>query len=327
MTSLLRRGRDSRGAAEPPAETFVRRRHPIRFVSGLICVVLLAMLVHALVWNPRFQWDVVGDYIFSSRILDGVAYTVKLTLLGLVIQLVLGVVVALMRLSANPIVYMVSTLYVWFFRGTPLLVQLLFWYNVAALYPRLSLGIPFGPEFGSWDSNDLLPKLLVVLIGLGLHETAYTAEIVRAGILAVSRGQTEAALSVGMTSAQAYRHVVVPQALKIVIPPLGNSAIALLKITSLASVISIPELSGTAEEIYSANFQPIPLLIVVSLWYLALSTTLTLIVGAAERALGTTGNRSGRPSPLWLSRSRSLPGGVRLSGVEAQVGQSESALS
>jgi len=248
------------------------------------------MLVHTLFTNKRFQWDVVGHYIFSDQIIDGVILTIELTLIGLVVQINLGTVVAVMRLSANPITRLVSTAYVWFFRGTPLLVQLLFWFNIAALYPRLSLGVPFGPELYQFDVNSVLTTFTAALIGLGLYETAYTSEIIRAGILAIDKGQTEAALSVGMTKMAALRRVVLPQALKVILPPLGNSAISLLKLTSLASVISVSELAGTAENIYSSTFETIPMLIVISLWYLGLSTVITILIGLGERLAGTREN-------------------------------------
>lgn len=279
----------------------VSRRHPGRWVAAAVCLVLVAMLAHGLVTNPRWQWSVVGDYIVSDLIVHGALITMELTVVAFTIQVALGTAVALMRLSPNPVLRVVSSAYIWFFRGTPLLVQLLFWYNISALYPKLSVGIPFGPEFVSGNVNQWMTTFMAALIGLGLNESAYTSEIIRAGILSVDRGQMDGALSVGMTRLQAMRRVVLPQALKVIIPPLGNSAIAGLKITSLVSVISMPELLGTAENIYSATLQTIPLLIVVSLWYLLLSTVLTFGISAVESLAGTRDNLTG-VAPSLLSR-------------------------
>ena len=196
--------------------------------------------------------------------------TIELTVIAMAIGIALGVLLAVMRLSPNPLVSSASWLYIWFFRGTPVLVQLLFWYNIAALYPKIALGIPFGPAFVHADANTLITAFAAAILGLGLNEGAYMAEIVRAGIISVDEGQTDAAQSLGMTRLQTLRRIVLPQAMRVIIPPTGNETISMLKTTSLASVIAVTELLYSAQQIYAVNFKTIPLLIVASIWYLAL---------------------------------------------------------
>jgi polar amino acid transport system permease protein len=193
----------------------------------------------------------------------------------MVLGVLLGVALAVMRLSPNPLVSGASWLYIWFFRATPVLVQLLFWYNVAAIYPRISLGIPFvGVEFLHGSANTVITTYVAALLGLGLNEGAYMAEIVRAGIISVGEGQTHAAQSLGMSRLQIMRRIVLPQAMRVIIPPTGNETISMLKTSSLASVITLTELLLATENIYSVNFKPIQLLIVASIWYAAMTSVL-----------------------------------------------------
>jgi polar amino acid transport system permease protein len=251
-------------------------RHPGRWVASAAVAVLVAMFVHGLVVEKGYGWGVVGQYFFSRRVLDGLELTIELTVIAMAIGIALGIVLAVMRLSPNPLVSGASWMFIWFFRGTPLLVQLLFWYNLAALYPRLGLGIPFGPQFVTGSANSVLTPIGAAIFGLGLNEGAYMAEIVRAGFLSVEEGQIDAAQSLGMTRLQAMRRVVLPQAMRVIIPPTGNETIAMLKNTSLASVITVTELLYSVQLIYAANYQTIPLLIVASLWYLIVTTVLTI---------------------------------------------------
>ena len=251
-------------------------RHPGRWASAGVIVVLVVMFANTLVHNKRFRWDVVGDYLFDPIVLHGLKETLKLTVFAMLIGFVGGIVIAVMRLSANPLVSSAAWLYTWLFRGTPLLVQLLFWQFLAALYPHLSLGIPFGPEFVTADSNKLIGQLTAALLGLGLNEAAYMSEIVRAGIISVDEGQTEAAHALGMSRMQTLRRIVLPQAMRVIVPPTGNETISMLKTTSLVTVIGYIELLGTAQQIYSRTFQTIPLLITASLWYLFLTSVLSI---------------------------------------------------
>ncbi|HEY1572466.1 MAG TPA: ABC transporter permease subunit, partial [Pseudonocardiaceae bacterium] len=172
-------------------------RHPGRWVAAAIILLLAAMFVHGLVTNPAWQWNVVGQFLFDRQILSGLLVTIELTVLAMVIGVVLGVILAVMRLSPNPVLSGISWVYTWFFRGTPVLVQIVIWYNLSSLFPHLSIGIPFGPAFATASTNSLISKFTAAVLGLGLNEAAYMAEIVRAGILSVDEGQTEAASALG----------------------------------------------------------------------------------------------------------------------------------
>lgn len=287
--------------------TVVRRKHVARWVVTLLCLVLLAMLVHTLVVNSRFGWPVVGQWLFSGFILDGVRTTLVLTVLSMVIGIGLGVLLAVMRMTRhNPLASSLAAGYVWFFRGTPLLVQLIFWYNIATLFPRLSLGVPFGPQLVSAGSNTLVTPMLAAVFGLGLNEAAYMAEIVRGGLLSVDQGQQEAALAVGMTPGQTMWRIVLPQSMRIIIPPTGNSVIGMLKFSALASVISVTELLNSAQLIYSRNFQTIPLLIVASIWYIVLSTVLSIGQHYVERHFGRGATTVNSSQPLSVRAARML---------------------
>ena len=266
------------GPADPAADDVIRAvpvRRPGRWLAALAVALLAAMGVHSLVTNENFQWDVVGEYLFAEQVLRGLWATVYLTVLAMAIGVVGGVVLAVLRMSPNPLLAGAAWLYIWFFRGTPVLVQLLFWSFLGALYPRLSLGIPFGPEFVSVDTNTAIPLFTAALLGLGLNEAAYMAEIIRAGIEAVDEGQTEAAHALGMTRLLTLRRIVLPQAMRTIIPPTGNETISMLKTTSLVSVIGFTEVLNAVQLVYARNYRTIPLLIVAAVWYLALTSVLS----------------------------------------------------
>jgi polar amino acid transport system permease protein len=289
-------------------------RHPGRWVATLIVLVLAAMLGHSLVTNSRYQWGVVGQYLFSNAILTGLVHTIELTVIAMAIGIVLGIILAVMRLSTNPIVSGGAWLYIWFFRGTPVIVQLLFWGFVSALYPRLSIGIPFGPEFASGSTNAIITNFTAAILGLGLNEGAYMAEIVRAGMISVDEGQTEAAQALGMSRLLTMRRIVLPQAMRVIIPPTGNETISMLKTSALVSVISYAELLYTAQIIYSRTYQTIPLLITASIWYLVLTSVLTIGQYYVERHFGRGTSRALPPTPIQRLRKllvgdRSMSGG------------------
>jgi len=263
--------------ADPPEEIkAIPVRHPGRWLAAVVVLVLFAMLVHTLVTNPRFEWNVVWSYFLSRRVLDGLAITILLTVVCMVIGIVLGVILAVMRLSANPLLSGSSWVYIWFFRGTPVLVQLLVWFNLAFLYPKISLGVPFGPSWLTANANNLITPIAAAILGLGLNEGAYMSEIVRAGILSVEHGQGEAAQALGMARGLTMRRIILPQAMRVIIPPTGNETISMLKTSSLASVITVTELLYAVQLIYSVNFKTIPLLIVASIWYLIVTSVLTV---------------------------------------------------
>jgi polar amino acid transport system permease protein len=207
----------------------------------------------------------------------------------MVIGIVLGVILALMRLSSNLLLSTTSWVYIWFFRGTPLLVQILFLNFIGALYPTIDLGIPFGPSFIHLHSNDVITPFVAGLLALGLNEGAYMSEIVRAGIISVDEGQFDAAKAVGMTQGQTMRRVVLPQAMRVIIPPTGNETISMLKNSSLVYVIAVTELLYSVQLIYSVTYQQIPLLIVASIWYLAATTVLSIGQYFLERHYGRGG--------------------------------------
>jgi polar amino acid transport system permease protein len=262
--------------ASPPEEIrAVPVRHPGRWVAAVVVLVLFAMLVNTLVTNPRFDWSVVRSYFLSRRVLDGLEITILLTVVCMAIGIALGVILAVMRLSDNPLLSGSSWLYIWFFRGTPVLVQLLVWFNLAFLYQKISFGIPFGPAWVTASANSFITPLTAAILGLGLNEGAYMAEIVRAGILSVEHGQTEAAQALGMSRGLTLRRIILPQAMRVIIPPTGNETISMLKTSSLASVITVTELLYAVQLIYSVNFKTIPLLITASIWYLILTSVLT----------------------------------------------------
>ena len=283
-----------KGTGRPDEIEAVPVRHPGRWIAGAIVVVIAASIIRSIVTgagskapNTGFQWHVVGHYLFDSRILHGVLATIWLTVLAMLIGILLGILFAVMRQSPNPLVSGFSWLYIWFFRGTPLLVQLLFWFNISALFPTISLGVPFGgPAIINGNANTVITAFTAALLGLGLNEGAYMAEIVRAGFLSVPEGQNEAAQSLGLSRLQTMRLVVLPQAMRVIIPPTGNETISMLKNTSLASVITYVELTYAAQEIYAANYKVIPLLIVISIWYLAMTSVLYVGQYFIERRYG-----------------------------------------
>lgn len=254
----------------------VPARYPGRWIAAVVVVILAVFLILNIFTNVRFQWDVVAEYLFAPPILRGLLNTLMLTGVSMAIGIGLGIALAVARLSPNPIVSRASWVYSWFFRGTPLLVQLLFWFFLSALYPKLILGVPFGPELFAMKTNDLITPLSAAILGLALNEGAYMSEIVRAGIIAVPRGQTEAAEAIGMTRLQCMRRVMLPQAMRVIIPPTGNEVIGMLKSTSLVLVIGFTELLTSASIIYSRTFQTIPLLIVAAIWYLILTAALSI---------------------------------------------------
>jgi polar amino acid transport system permease protein len=286
----------SKDAPERPEDIqAVPVRHPGRWIVAAIVLVIAASIIRAVIVDKGFEWHVVGDYLFDPRILRGAWTTIYLTFLSMVIGIALGVIAAVMRLSPNPIVSGAAWLYIWFFRGTPLLVQVLFWYNIASLFPVISLGVPFGgPALIHESSNSLITPLVAALLALGLNEGAYMAEIVRAGIISVDEGQVQASQSLGMSRLQTMRLIVLPQAMRVIIPPTGNETISMLKNTSLLYVAAFTELLYAVTQIYNVNFQTIPLLIVASIWYLAMTSVLYVGQYFIERRYGRGFSRAER---------------------------------
>ncbi|WP_232668031.1 amino acid ABC transporter permease [Pseudonocardia sp. TRM90224] len=239
----------------------VARRSPLRAMGMVVVVALAALLVYTLVTNPRFEWAVVARYFTAEAVFEGVLLTLQLTALAMIGGIVLGVILAVMRLSKSVLLSRCAWTYIWFFRGTPLMIQLIFWFNLSALFPGTGV-------------NALITPYVAALLGLTLNEAAYLAEIVRGGLLGVDRGQTEAAQALGIGRGRILLGVVLPQAMRVIVPPTANQTVAMLKNTSLVSVLGVADLLHSAQIIYSRTFQTIPLLIVASLWYLVITTVL-----------------------------------------------------
>lgn len=256
----------------------VPARHPGRWLVILILTLVTVAFLRSIILNPNFQWAVVGHYLFADIILMGLLTTLWLTTIAMLLGVMLGIIVAVMRISDNPIIAGAARLFLWFFRGTPVLVQLIFWYNLAALYPDYTIGIPFlAPHLLHGSVNDLITPYTAAVLGLGLNEAAYMAEIVRAGILSVDSGQAEAARALGLQRIAAMRRIILPQAMRFIVPPTGNETIGMLKTTSIVSVIALSDLLYSAQTIYSRTFQTIPLLLVACIWYLGVTSLLSMV--------------------------------------------------
>jgi polar amino acid transport system permease protein len=296
-------------------------RHVGRYISAGVVLVLLAMLVHTLfskvptgstschtnagvrichpVTNWRFSWNIVFHYFTSRDVLNGLLVTLELTVIAMAIGIILGMLIAIMRLSHNRLVSSTAWVYTWFFRGTPVYVQLLFWFNIAALYQTVTLGFPFmNVTLAHINLVAFFTPFHTAVVGLGLNEAAYMSEIARSGLISVDEGQIEAATSIGMTRAQTLRLVILPQAMRVIIPPTGNEIISMLKTTSLAIAVSLTELLQSVTLIYSSNYEIMPLLIVASLWYLIVTTVLSIGQYYVERHFAKGALRTPPPTPI-----------------------------
>ena len=264
---------------------------PGRWVSAIIVAILAAMAIHGLITNVNFQWGVVFQWLFSASIMQGVAFTIILTVFAMAVGTVLAITMAIMRQSVNPVLRWVAMAYIWFFRGTPIYTQLIFWSLLPTLYPSLSVGVPFlGTLLGwevSFDTATYFTPFWMAFVGLGLNEGAYLAEIMRAGLLSVSKGQWEAATALGMPRATIFRRIILPQAMRVIVPPIGNETISMLKTTSLVSAIPFTlELTFIARQRGQATFAPVPLLIAAAIWYLVITSLLMVIQSMIEKHFG-----------------------------------------
>jgi polar amino acid transport system permease protein len=312
-------------ASERPEEIkAVPVRRPGRWIAAFIVLVFSASFVRFVIADSAMKWNVIGQYLFDPRVLDAVVRVIYLTALSMLIGVILGVIVAIMRLSPNPVLKSASWLYIYVFRGTPLLVQIVFWYNISALFPApqhlIDIGIPFGPALIHPNANTLITVFVAALFGLSFNEGAYMAEIVRAGIISVPDGQSEAAASLGMSRMQIMRRIVLPQAMRVILPPTGNEFISMLKNTALASTIAFAEIYFVTQDIASVNFDVPQLLIVGSIWYLALTSVAYVGQYFLERKYGqgfsraervtmaerwlNLGLRNSLPGPGWRGRNR-----------------------
>ncbi|WP_265521493.1 amino acid ABC transporter permease [Oerskovia flava] len=270
---------------------------PGRWVAAVVLLVLAAMAVNGLVTNEKFRWDVVWLYLRDVQIVRGVGWTLLLTFSSMAIAIVLAVTLAIMRRSDNPVMRSASWFYIWFFRGTPIYTQLVFWGLIGVLYPRLSVGVPFGPEFFVFTTSDVITAMWAAILGLALNEAAYLAEIVRAGLGSVDPGQAEAAKALGMADAAILRRIVLPQAMRVIVPPTGNETISMLKTTSL--VLAVPftlDLTFASGAIANRTFLPIPLLLVAAIWYLLITSILMVGQHYVERYYGRGFGETSRPA-------------------------------
>ncbi len=261
--------------------------HPGTLIAAVIVAVLAAMMLHGLVYNKNFQWNIVWLYLRDVKVVQGIGYTLLLTALAMILGTILALIMAIMRTASNPVLRGVSWAYIFVFRGIPVYTQLIFWGLVAVLYPVLGIGIPFGPQFVNFDTSKLIGAFAAAVIGLGLNEGAYLAEIIRSGLESVDGGQGEAAQALGMKPSLIMRRITIPQAMRVIIPPLGNETIGMLKTTSL--VLAVPftlDLTFATNAIANKLFTPVPLLIVAAFWYLAITSILMVGQHYLERYFG-----------------------------------------
>ncbi|MEW1776255.1 amino acid ABC transporter permease [Streptomyces sp. NPDC086777] len=284
---------DKTPAASVPPEQIkaIPVRHYGRWVSGVVVIALLVLIGIAFS-NAKINYSVIPDYLFDQGIVSGAWTTLYISVLAMVLGVALGVVLAVMRLSSNPVTSTVSWFYIWFFRGTPVLVQLLLWYNIALVFPILNLG------FYKDEMNQVMTPVLTALLGLGLNEAAYMSEIVRAGIQSVDEGQTEASHALGMTQGQTLRRVILPQAMRVIIPPTGNEFINMLKTSSLAYAVQLPELIKKATDISSTSLAVVEMYFVACIWYLFLTTIFSIVQYYIERRYARGSSRNLPPTPL-----------------------------
>ncbi len=278
---------DTSAAAQPELIKAVPVRHPGRWAGAVIIIIVAGLLIQSLVTNQNFRWDTVGTYIFDVLVIQGIGWTLLLTVLSMVLAIVLAILLAFMRQSDNPLFRYVSWAWVWFFRGTPVYTQLVFWGLVAVLYPKIALGVPFGPELFSFSTQDVINAFIAAVLGLGLNESAYLAEIFRAGLKSVDTGQMEAAEALGMRKSKIMWRIILPQAMRVIVPPTGNETIGMLKTTSL--VLAVPftlDLTFVTNGIANRTYLPIPLLIVAAIWYLVITSLLMVGQHFIERHYG-----------------------------------------
>ena len=264
------------GSPSPEAIDAVPLRHPWRWVAATVILVLVGLFVYGAATNPAYGWSTFAKYMFDERILLGVSNTLQLTVYSMAIGIVLGVLLTVMRLSDNRVLSSVAWVFLWIFRGTPVYVQLAFWGLIPTIYQNVQLGVPFGPSLLHIDLQNLSYPFALAVIGLALNEAAYMAEIVRAGITSVPEGQMEASTALGMSWGLTMRRTILPQAMRVIIPPTGNEIISLLKTTSLVTAVpyALDLYSIATREIAARIFEPVPLLLVAATWYLIITSVL-----------------------------------------------------
>ena len=287
---------------DPALKPRLRRRSTFEYVAWVVCCLLAVGILISVSTNSNFKWYVVARYFTHETILRGLMLTIFLTVASMFFGTILGLGLAIMRSSSIKPIAATAAVYITLFRGTPVLVQLIFWFNIAALYPNLTIGIPFTDISTAVDMNALMAPITAALIGLTLNEAAYMAEIIRGGFSAVGKGQIEAADSLGMSGAMKMRKVIIPQAMPSIIPATGNQVIGMFKETSLVSVLGVAELLQSAQLIYARTYETIPLLIVASLWYLVMTLLLSYPQSQLEKKYSRASSRLPRKAkPVQLT--------------------------
>lgn len=299
--------------APPPADTpsktlyaqrVVPLRRPGRWIVTAVVLVVVAQIAHGLATNPFYQWDRFRYWFLRPTILDGLLITLEVTALSAVLGLLGGILLALGRLSGSPVLRAVSWTYTWLFRSVPLIVVLIFLYNFSALYRTVSLGVPFGPAFVTFDESRLATDMVVAVVGLGLNEAAYASEVVRGGILSVDQGQHEAAAALGLPRRYQFTRIVFPQALRSITPNYVNQLIGLIKATSLVFYVSLLDLFGSVQTMGSTYPGDIvPLLLVATVWYLILTSVVSVVQFYVERYFARGATRTLPPTPWQRARS------------------------
>jgi len=294
---------DIKNTASPPGDAAARdvahahKPFPTgRVAAWVIVLAIAAYFAWSIAGNENFGWPVVAKYFFDPVVISGLYVSLGLTVVAMIIGVILGLLLAIACLSKDGLANSLASLFIWFFRGTPLLVQLIFWYNLSTLFPTLSIGIPFfGPTFVSWDTNSVISPMTAAIAGLALNEAAYMAEIIRGGLLSVDKGQFETAEAFGMTRARALRRIIIPQAMRSIVPPTGNQLISMIKATSLVSVIAMADLLYSVQSIYNRTFEVIPMLLVAVIWYLLITSVLNIGQSYIERYYSRGDRRTGAP--------------------------------
>ncbi|WP_311477846.1 amino acid ABC transporter permease [uncultured Gulosibacter sp.] len=256
--------------------TAVPLRHPWRVILAVVLLLALALFVYDAATREQYRWPTVGKYLFDERIWQAAGITLALTVLSMLLAVIMGLILAVMRLSENPVLKSLSWLFLWLFRGTPVYVQLVFWGLLGTIYKTVTVGVPFTDiEFFTVSPFEGFSLFWLAVLGLAFNEAAYMAEIIRSGILSVDRGQEEAAKALGMTWRHTMLRIVIPQSMRVIIPPTGNELISMLKTTSLVTALGYTlDLYARSREIAAQLYEPVPLLIVASIWYLAVTSIL-----------------------------------------------------
>ncbi|MFD2758299.1 amino acid ABC transporter permease [Gulosibacter faecalis] len=310
--------------AVPPTRRIRTRRHYGRWIFAAIALFFVAQFAVSLVRNPQWRWDVFAQYFLSVQVVEGVGITLALTAISATIGFVLGGILAVMRMSGSPILSGLASTYIWFFRAVPLVVQLVVWYNLGYLWPTLGLGTPFTTDFWLLEVNtvQLISAFTAAILGLSLHEAAYSAEIIRGGLLSVDAGQVEASKALGLPRSTRFFRIVLPQALRSIVPNAFNSVIGLVKGTSVVFIVALPELFYTVQVIYNRNQLVIPLLLVSVVWYAVITSVLNVAQYYIERHYARGSAQQLPPSPTerlrrWLAPRRPNPVPTRIDAAAA----------